>query len=349
MLTQSSIHIIRDLLLQWYDQQCYALPWRSYAPDKPNPYTVWLSEIMLQQTTVTTVIPYYTKFKSLWPTLVDFSQASLEELRHAWQGLGYYSRVRNMHACAKRLVDDYQGHFPNSVDELLKLPGIGHYTAAAVAAIVYDEQIVPADGNVYRVMARLFAVIKPLPKAQTELQNYAAQFTSDNRPGDFAQALMDFGRTVCKPRAPLCEICPIQKYCQGYETGNPAQFPHRTVKTPRPKYYANAHIFINDRQEIALRYRPESGLLAGLIEVPTSEWLRNQPFIGGSDTIIIRHIFTHIDLSLRIIINPTMTVPEECFWEPIKSLSHLALPRLTSKIIETVIQHYFHHKKTGKP
>ena len=341
MLIQPHYKPVRELLLQWYDRQRNVLPWRSYAPDNPDSYNVWLSEIMLQQTTVTTVIPYYFKFKSLWPTLYDFSRASLEELQHVWQGLGYYSRVRNMHTCAQRVVVDHQGHFPRTAAELIKLPGIGHYTAAAMAAIIYDEPVVPVDGNVYRVMARLFTVTKPLPAAQNELQNYAAQFAFDDRPGDFAQALMDFGRTVCKPRTPLCDVCPIQIHCLGYQTGNPAQFPHRTVKIPRPKYFADAHVFINDQQKIALRRRPESGLLAGLIEVPTSEWLRDQPFKLKSNDIVIRHIFTHIDLSLRIMINPPVTLPMECFWEPIKSLTHLALPRLTSKIIETVIQHYF--------
>lgn len=335
MYNQAEIDAIRQSLLKWYDSFSRHLPWRVLEHETPDPYHIWLSEVMLQQTTVAIVIPYFEKFRKLWPTLNDFAEATLEELRVAWQGLGYYSRVRNMHRCAEKVIREYKGNFPGSVPELILLPGIGPYTAAAVAAIAFDKPVVPVDGNVMRVMARLFAEGKTLPASKILLSEYAGYFASSRRPGDFAQALMDLGATVCTPRNPHCTACPLQSYCLAYRQGSPESFPGKEIKRPRPVKYAEAYFFINEHQEIALRRRPEKGILAGLIEVPSSEWkVENPP--ANWDSICVRHIFTHVDLRTDVLLMnlDIHSLPAECFWVKLDALDQYPLPTLTHKIIK---------------
>ncbi len=338
MTSQSKINHIRQALLKWYDIHSRHLPWRSRRRETPNPYHIWLSEIMLQQTTVATVIPYFEKFKRQWPGFEDFSEISLEDLRVAWQGLGYYSRARNMHRCAQIVVQDHKGVFPSNSTELLLLPGIGPYTAAAIAAIAFDEAIVPVDGNILRVVARLFAIEKPLPASKPDLSELAAYFASPERPGDFAQALMDLGATVCTPRKPSCLICPLQSDCLAYKNGQPERLPLKESKLPRPKKYAEVYFYMNENQEIALRRRPEQGLLGGFIEIPSSVWE-----IGELDhsqyKAVVRHIFTHIDLSMGIIMMDARVhiPPSECFWVQIDDLAKYPLPTLTHKIIKAAL------------
>jgi A/G-specific adenine glycosylase len=334
MINQALIPTIRRHLLDWYDQTERHMPWRARGNTRPNPYYVWLSEIMLQQTTVATVTPYFEKFIRRWPTLADFAGASLEELRTAWQGLGYYSRARNMHRCAEVLQMNYGGNFPQTAEALLELPGVGPYTAAALASIAFDQAVVPVDGNVLRVMARLGKIKEPLPDAKGTLGQLAEQFAHSDRPGDFAQALMDLGATVCTPRKPKCGICPVQNECLAFKSGHPERLPLKAPKKLRPKQYTTAYIHINAQQHIALRRRPEKGLLAGLLEVPCSPWQSEPLDAVLVPAAMVRHVFTHIDLTIRVIrMSEEEKVPLECFWVPLKELDQYPLPTLTHKII----------------
>jgi A/G-specific adenine glycosylase len=328
---------LRHQLLQWYDVAGRRLPWRSQPGEIPDPYSVWLSEIMLQQTTVATVIPYFQKFKRLWPTLIDFADASLEDIQVVWQGLGYYARARHMHRCAITIRQEYKGLFPQHVDHLQRLPGIGPYTAAAIAAIAFNQPVVPVDGNVLRVMARLFAIKEPLPHAKVQLAAHAQLFANEERPGDFAQALMDLGATICKPRHPLCSMCPVHTFCQGAQMGQVHNLPFKAPRPPRPQKYAEAYFFVNEQQAVGLRRRPEKGLLAGLLEVPTSSWEDHKP-ASFSTLKQIRHSFTHFDLTVGLVyIQPPYIFPTDCFWVPLNRLEQYPLPVLTRKIIEAAL------------
>jgi len=217
-------------LLAWYDRHRRKLPWRVAPGEAADPYRVWLSEIMLQQTTVKTVGPYFAKFLARWNDVHGLAAAPLSEVLSAWAGLGYYARARNLHACARVVVKLYGGKFPESEQAMRELPGVGPYTAAAIAAIAYDTPVTPVDGNIERVVARLFAVSAPLPRAKPELQQLARGLTPRRRAGDFAQAMMDLGATICTPKRPACALCPWIDSCAGYRTGNPAVFPQRTRK-----------------------------------------------------------------------------------------------------------------------
>ena len=249
-------------LLDWYDRERRQLPWRFALAERADAYQVWLSEVMLQQTTVKAVIPYYQKFLELWPDVQALANAELDDVLSAWAGLGYYSRARNLHRCAKVVVENYQGQFPDSEDELRKLPGVGPYTAAAIAAIAFDHAATPVDGNVERVVARLFAIKLPLPQSKPDLKRLAATLTPDKRPGDFAQALMDLGATICTPKRPSCLMCPLQSDCHAYAKGIAGDLPRKTAKAKRPTRRGIAFLALSEDGCVLLRRRPEAGCLA---------------------------------------------------------------------------------------
>ncbi|MAU62068.1 MAG: A/G-specific adenine glycosylase [Parvibaculum sp.] len=258
-------------LLAWYDRHARVLPWRARRGEQADPYAVWLSEIMLQQTTVATVGPYFMRFLTRWPTVEALAAAPQEEVMKEWAGLGYYSRARNLHACAKVISSDYGGKFPDTVEGLGKLPGIGPYTAAAIAAIAFGRAATVVDGNVERVVARLFDLRTPLPQVKPEIREKAATLTPESRAGDFAQAMMDLGATICTPKNPACNRCPINDLCDARAAGTQSILPARAPKKPRPTR-RGACFWLTKGEEVWLRRRPEKGLLGGMMEVPGTPW-----------------------------------------------------------------------------
>jgi A/G-specific adenine glycosylase len=262
-------------LLAWYDRHRRVLPWRA-PPGKPaDPYRVWLSEIMLQQTAVKTVAPYYARFLARWGNVRALAAAALEEVLKAWAGLGYYARARNLHACAHAVVERHGGEFPASEAALRALPGIGAYTAAAIAAIAFDAPASPVDGNVERVIARLFAVAAPLPGIKPELRRHARELTPQHRAGDFAQAMMDLGATICTPKNPACALCPWNESCAAHKRGDAETFPRRIPK--REGALRRGAAFVARRADglLLVQTRPAKGLLGGMTEVPTTLWAAN--------------------------------------------------------------------------
>ena len=306
---------LRDRLLAWYDANARELPWRTgpaqgQAGLRSDPYRVWLSEVMLQQTTVPHAAPYFLKFTARWPTVCDLAAEDDAEVMAAWAGLGYYARARNLLACARAVAGDHGGIFPDTEEGLRGLPGLGPYTAAAVGAIAFDLPTNVVDGNVERVIARLYAVETPLPAAKPELKALAAALVRDERPGDWAQALMDLGATVCRPKAPLCDRCPIAEACQGLATGAPESFPRKNAKAQRPRRHGVAYVLTRGRC-VALVQRPPKGLLGGMLGLPTSDW-RAQPWSDAEALAAapcaapwrqmgeVDHVFTHFSLTLRL-------------------------------------------------
>ena len=332
------------------------MPWRVpperiKAGEKPDPYRVWLSEIMLQQTTVATVSDYFVRFIALWPTLADLAAASEEEVLKAWAGLGYYSRARNLKKCADTLVRLHDGTFPNNAAALQKLPGIGSYTAAAIAAIAFNERAPVIDGNIERVIARYREIKHVFPKAKSFVLEWVSAFTPSDRPGDFAQAMMDLGATICTPRNPSCPICPLHADCWAYNSGDPEAFPYRTLKRTKPKRIGAAFVVTNSKGEVLLKKRGESGLLAGMSEVPTTTWTANSDGSSGKDAApfpakwkecgSVRHVFTHFELELMIYRAAIdMPAPEGHWWS--LNYNSEALPTLMKKVIETALSFKSH-------
>jgi len=298
-------------LLDWYDSHARALPWRSRpGSPPPDPYRVWLSEVMLQQTTVAAVIPYFAAFTSRWPDVQALAAAPEEDVMAAWAGLGYYARARNLLKCARAVAADHGGVFPDTEGGLRALPGVGAYTAAAVAAIAFDRPANVVDGNVERVMARLFAVETPLPAAKKALTALAADVVSQDRPGDWAQALMDLGATICRPKAPLCERCPVSAQCAAFAKGAPETYPRKTKKADRPRRHGAAFV-VRRGERIAMVRRPDRGLLGGMLALPTTDWratpwsdeeaLAAAPFAAAWRGLgAVEHVFTHFSLTLRV-------------------------------------------------
>lgn len=306
---------LRSSLLAWYDRQARDLAWRVGPADRrggvrSDPYRVWLSEVMLQQTTVPHATPYFLSFTQRWPTVSDLAAVEDGDLMAAWAGLGYYARARNLLACARAVAADHGGVFPDTEEGLRALPGVGAYTAAAVAAIAFDREANVVDGNVERVMARLFAVETPVPDAKPELKALAGDLVTADRPGDWAQALMDLGATVCRPRSPLCDVCPVSQWCEGLKTGAPETYPRKTKKADRPRRHGVAWLLTRG-DEVALVRRPPKGLLGGMLGLPTSEW-RSAPWPDDEATAAaplaaawrdrgaVEHVFTHFSLTLRV-------------------------------------------------
>jgi A/G-specific adenine glycosylase len=341
------------LLLQWYDRERRDLPWR-YAPGKKaDAYRVWLSEIMLQQTVVKTVIPYYQNFLERWPSIEDLAAASLDDVLVSWAGLGYYSRARNLHKCAQIVVAEHGGKFPRSEAKLLALPGIGPYTAAAVAAIAFGAKVTPVDGNVERVVARLFALETPLPSAKSEMKRLASTLTPDKRTGDFAQAMMDLGATVCTPKRPSCLMCPLNRRCEGSAQGIEGTLPRKAEKSARPDRFGHAFLALREDGHVLLRQRLETGLLARMIEVPSTDWAEEFPSLREAVRAApvradwwqvpgtITHVFTHFKLELMVHV---AVVPADvaltfwadsarCRWVSRRALGGQALPSVMRKII----------------
>jgi A/G-specific adenine glycosylase len=306
---------IRARLLAWYDVGARSLPWRTgpaegAAGARSDPYRVWLSEVMLQQTTVAHATPYFLDFIRRWPTVSDLAAAPDAEVMAAWAGLGYYARARNLLACARAVAKDHGGVFPDTEAGLLALPGVGAYTAAAVAAIAFERPANVVDGNVERVMARLYALETPLPAGKPELKRLAGALVTPERPGDWAQALMDLGATVCRPKAPLCERCPLEAFCAARAGGAPQTYPRKTAKAERPRRYGVAFVIVRNGR-MALVRRPPKGLLGGMLGLPTSDW-RSAPWSDAEARAAtpvdgewrsageIEHVFTHFALTLAV-------------------------------------------------
>ena len=344
-----NVELLRAQLLAWYDAEARELPWRigpsaRRAGQRADPYRVWLSEVMLQQTTVPHATPYFLKFISRWPTITDLAGEADAEVMAAWAGLGYYARARNLLACARADAAEHGGLFPDHEAGLRGLPGLGPYTAAAVAAIAYDEPTNVVDGNVERVVARLFAVEAPLPDAKPELKTLAAGLVRDDRPGDWAQALMDLGATVCRPKSPLCDRCPVSKHCAGLATGKPDTYPRRTAKAERPRRFGVAYVLTRGG-EVALVRRPPKGLLGGMLALPTSEWrpgrwsdaeaIAAAPVDAAwRDVGEIEHGFTHFTLALRVLFADS-DAPEGVIWRPRRGLD--ALPSVFLKAAKAAL------------
>lgn len=298
---------VRAALLDWYDAHGRTLAWRvGPGASRPDPYRVWLSEVMLQQTTTAHATPYFLAFTQRWPTVDDLAAAADSDVMAAWAGLGYYARARNLLACARAVSGEHGGVFPNTEAGLLALPGVGAYTAAAVAAIAFGRPANVVDGNVERVMARLFAVETPLPAARPELKRLAGSLVGDERPGDWAQALMDLGATVCRPGQPLCERCPLTAWCAGFQAGRPERYPLKSPKVQRPRRRGVAWVLRDARGRVALVRRPDKGLLGGMLGLPTSEWssatIEGPPPAPADwrDAGAVEHVFTHFSLTLDV-------------------------------------------------
>ncbi|CAN5199554.1 A/G-specific adenine glycosylase [soil metagenome] len=305
--TRVPVEDVRAALLEWYDTRARTLPWRAPpgSPTPTEPYRVWLSEVMLQQTTVPHATPYFQRFVEAWPTVGELAAAPDADVMAAWAGLGYYARARNLLACARAVASGHAGVFPDTEAGLLALPGVGAYTAAAVAAIAFDREANVVDGNVERVVARLFAVETPVPAARPELRRLAATLLTDSRPGDWAQALMDLGATVCRPRSPLCPVCPVNSWCRAYAVGEPDRYPLKTKKPERPRRSGFAYVLRDDAGRIALVRRPDKGLLGGMLGLPTSDWSAaptDTPPVEADweDAGAIEHVFTHFSLTLSV-------------------------------------------------
>jgi len=335
-------------LLAWYDVARRDLPWRAPPGGRADPYHVWLSEMMLQQTTVKAVVPYCLTFLARWPRLEDLARAPLDDVLAAWAGLGYYARARNMHKTARIVAEDQGGDFPRSAAELVKLPGIGPYTAAAIAAIAFDQPETVVDGNVERVVARLFAVREPLPRAKTHLRSLAETLTPTERPGDFAQAMMDLGATICAPRTPACSRCPLRSGCDGFTVGLAAELPRREPRAERPQRLGAAFVAWRADSHVLLRRRPEKGLLGGMMEPPTTDW-RTEPrsqaaLLAGAPIAAdwcrapapVTHTFTHFHLTLDVFtagLPAGVPAPAQCRWVAARDLPGEALPSVMRKVL----------------
>ena len=341
---------MRRLMLDWYDRHRRVLPWRPPAGQTADAYHVWLSEIMLQQTTVATVGPYFHKFCNRWPTVNHLAAADLDEILHGWQGLGYYARARNMHRCAKIVSEDLNGYFPNNERELRNLPGIGAYTSAAISAIAFGKPANVVDSNVERVMARFYAIEEPLPSCKDSLRALSAKIaprTVRGRPGDFAQAVMDLGATVCMSKSPKCGSCPWQRGCAAHKADIQKELPRRVVKAAKPVRRGVAFWVIRDDGSILLRRRPDKGLLGGMIEVPSTDWLEREwtsanakktaPIKANWTLLpgIVRHTFTHFYLEISILAARVGDEenPKNAIWVTPDRLDKHALPTVMKKIV----------------
>lgn len=334
-------------LLAWYDRERRDLPWRPPPGVASDPYAVWISEVMLQQTTVAAVIPYFHAFLARWPRLADLAAADLDDVLHAWQGLGYYSRARNLHACARRLMDEHQGRFPMSEQALRQLPGIGAYTAAAIAAIAFAVPATAIDGNVIRVISRLFAVAEAVPRARPRIERLARTLTPARRPGDFAQGLMDLGATICTPRRPRCSVCPWRDACQAQASGQAEAFPVRAAAVAKPLRVGVAFWLTRGDGAVLLRRRPTKGLLGGMMEVPSTPWraepwpfaeaLQLAPVTGVAWQPLrglVRHTFTHFTLELCVAAARLKgSADAEGIWVQPHAFASQALPSLMQKVV----------------
>ena len=334
---------LSDALLGWYDTHARILPWRvppmeSRVGVLPDPYHIWLSEVMLQQTTVAAVVKYFHAFTTRWPTIHDLAAAKDAEVMGEWAGLGYYARARNLLKCARMVVADHGGAFPDTRDGLLSLPGIGPYTAAAIAAIAYGHSETVVDGNIERVMARLHDIHTPLPAAKPELTALAATLTPQDRAGDYAQAVMDLGATICTPKSPACGICPWTKACTARTKGTATDLPKRAPKTRKPTRYGIAYIARRGDGAWLLERRPDKGLLGGMLGWPGAEWgekpVAQPPLEADWHTLPaeVRHTFTHFHLRLTVqVASVTDAPPDTGHFLPADQFSPDDLPTVMRK------------------
>jgi len=346
---EAALPIDAAAVLAWYDKHARDLPWRVGPADRargvaPDPYRVWLSEIMLQQTTVATVRSYYARFTNLWPTVEALAAAPLEAVLVEWAGLGYYARARNLHACARAVVERHGGKFPATAAELLTLPGVGPYTAAAIAAIAFDERIAVVDGNVERVLARYLTLDRPVREAKDDICA-AVQAAVPPRAGDFAQALMDLGATICAPKQTLCMLCPLHPGCRGARTGEPLAYPVKAEKADRPTRYGHAFVIRDADGDVFLQKRADKGLLAQMTETPTSAWTSE----AGEPAYPLAaewrhhgqviHVFTHFRLELEVwsadAVDPEALA--DGWWASPAELDAEALPTVFRKVLAAAL------------
>lgn len=346
-------------LLAWYDRHARSLPWRVSPENRklgeiPDPYRIWLSEIMLQQTTVAAVKAYFEKFVSLWPTVDDLAAAPEEDVMKAWAGLGYYSRARNLKKCAEAIAADHGGRFPETETELLKLPGIGPYTAAAITTIAFDQHAAVVDGNVERVLTRLYQIETPLPEAKPEIKTRMADLTPDERPGDFAQAVMDLGATICTPKKPACGLCPWRETCLVQSSALSETLPRKAPKKQKPTRYGAAFVAVDEKSgAVLLRRRAPKGLLGGMTEVPGTEWTESFDPASAHDhaplpadwrrqTGEVKHTFTHFHLKLSVF-RANLTAGQDVdladtWWSLPRELDEEALPTVMRKVLAAALE-----------
>ncbi len=341
-----------ERLLIWYGRHARSLPWRA-GPKvrakgvRPEPYRVWLSEVMLQQTTVKAVAPYFQAFLQKWPTIGALSAAPDEAVMAAWAGLGYYSRARNLIACARLVTQEHQGRFPDNARALAELPGIGAYTSAAIAALAFDEPIAVVDGNVERVMTRLFAIDEPMPGGKETVRARLQPLVPADRPGEFAEAMMDLGATLCTPKNPACALCPLNRDCAAVRLGTQQAFPVKAEKKPRPTRYGAAFVAQRADGAVLVRRRPPKGLLGGMVEVPGSTWSEqapeaDPPFSAGWRQLPknVEHVFTHFRLVATVHVADCpadAAAPTDCWWAPAADLPEIGLPSVMAKIVEAAL------------
>ena len=335
-----------DRLLGWYDRSARVLPWR-IAPNSggvPDPYRIWLAEVMLQQTTVTAVAGYFMRFTTRWPTVADLAAADDADVMAAWAGLGYYARARNLLACARAVVRDHGGRFPDSETALRELPGVGDYTAAAVAAIAFGRTAVVVDANIERVIARHRLIETPLPMAKREIRAALAPLVPEGRPGDFAQALMDLGATICTPRGPACAICPVMTDCRARGRTDIERLPVKPPKKAKRHRHGVAY-WIEQGGRVWLVRRPDKGMLGGMRALPGGEWTDTPPSGPGtteSAMVSVDHGFTHFDLTLVLVrreVSPEAPgAAAEGEWWPISDLDAAGLPTLYRKLTDRMLE-----------
>ncbi len=350
----------RAALLAWYDREGRTLPWRVRPEDRArgvvaDPYAVWLSEIMLQQTTVPHATPYWTRFLALWPGVQDLANAPREDVMAQWAGLGYYARARNLHACAQVVSTELKGVFPSELEALRALPGIGEYTANAIRAAAFDLPASVVDGNVERVITRLFAIKAPLPGAKSVIREHAASLADPDRPGDYAQAIMDLGATVCTPRGPSCGTCPWAGACEARAAGEMERYPVKAAKKARPVRHGLVFVILRGpagRCEVYVRPRPDKGLLGGMLEAPGSAWIEDAGALPSVETAApaglrwrkagaVSHVFTHFALELDVHAaeapagwrGPDATGR----WAPAEPLSASGLPSVMKKAVRAAL------------
>lgn len=347
------INTFRSLILEWYDRHRRVLPWRAHTGVTPEPYHVWLSEIMLQQTVVAAVVPYFLKFIETWPDIRDLAAADNDDVMTAWAGLGYYARARNLHKCAKTVSYELQGVFPQDQKKLQALPGIGDYTSAAIRAIAFAKPAVVVDGNIERVMARFHAVTTPLPDSKKELKALAADYAEDraDRPGDYSQALMDLGATICTPKAPKCGLCPLAYACAAKAQGIAGTLPRKLPKKPKPEKHGYVYWIENEQGAVLIEKRPERGLLGGMTGFPTSDWVEReerkkhlhnfQNMQIHNKGVSVYHSFTHFNLTLECVhlcveqaqLERMIDVPSTHRWLNVCQLKEGTFPTLFAKCL----------------
>ncbi|MEM1133872.1 MAG: A/G-specific adenine glycosylase [Pseudomonadota bacterium] len=346
----TDVDSVADRLLDWYDVHARDLPWRKLPNDlqsesAPDPYHVWLSEIMLQQTTVAAVKPYFAEFTRRWPDVQVLAQADEADVLAAWAGLGYYARARNLIACAKVVVSEHQGRFPDSEAELLKLPGIGAYTAAAIAAIAFGQHAVVVDANVERVVARLFGIDTPLPGSRPIIREHAEKITPHIRAGDFAQAMMDLGATLCRAREAKCLLCPVSDPCKARDLPDPTKLPVKAPKKAKPQRIGHAY-WLEAQGHVALVERPAKGMLGGMRAFPDDGWRASADGDGVAPLAAewekqgepVAHVFTHFSLQLQLMVAAPGSFDPDALkdvqWWPVDDLANAGLPTLFAKVVK---------------